>query len=46
MRSIFRAKLDGSANFFGKYPAPFLPVDRGFGYAGKGVRLERCDLCL
>jgi hypothetical protein len=46
MMSIFRVKLDISANFYGKYSAPFLPAGRGFGHAEEGVRLERCGFCL
>jgi hypothetical protein len=44
--SIFCVKLDISANFYGKYSAPFAQADRGFGHAEEGVRLELCGFCL
>jgi hypothetical protein len=46
LMSIFCVKLDISANFYGKYSAPFPQADRGFGHAEEGVRLELCGFCL
>ena len=46
LMSIFCVKFDISANFYGKYSAPFSQADRGFGHAEEGVRLELCVFCL
>jgi hypothetical protein len=43
--SIFWVKLDISANFYGKYSAPFPQADRGFGHTEEGVRLDLCGFC-